>query len=616
MRGWKGIVSSVAMASMLLAGASAVWAPDAQSAVYERKKETQGELGKVIVNPFKVAPLTAIIERDGKDPKDIHVTVLGKPGGGVDIRYPVSEGALLNHDGIPVFGLYDDYINQVRVDYTLDGKKVSTVYKIRTNPFTGRITEGKYEIKPKVEATKIAKGFEGRLYMLTLMGNADNKEWAWARPNYATHGAGEWLEPAELYMVDTRGEIRWFFDSEAFYDKYGRSIDDQGRIMSMHQMPNGDLVFAMAQKYFRYSLMGEPSFVRKLPRGYIDQSHEVLPMENGHFLLRVAKANYPIPGKMEFANTVRDHIIEVDDGGRVVDEWDMVEIMGKNQFRKDLIVGIDARAVCLNVDMNADTIQIKEDLPYGDITSTGAGRNWAHINSISYDKADDSIILSLRHQGVVKVGRDKKVKWILAPNVGWSKEMASKVLTPVNAKGQKLNCIGAECTETEFDWVYTQHTAWQSERGVNDGRYTTISIFDNGDGRGLKQPLLPKEKYSRAVEYRIDEKNMTVEQTWQFGKERGWDWYSVVTSNVKWDPEKRTYYILSGNALLLTKERTKAYINEVDPKTNDVKVEIVLSTDRKPGVFYRTHLVKPEALFRYQWRQPLPASGESCFPQQ
>lgn len=596
----KQMASSLALGLILATGATVVVAPDSHAAVFERKKETQGELGKVVVNPYKVAPLTAVIEREGKHPKNITVTVLGKPGGGVDISYPVSEGALLNHDGIPVFGLYDDYVNNVKVDCTLDGKKISTVYKIRTNPFTARPFEGRYELKPKVEKAKAVKGFEGRLYMLTMMGNADNKEWAWARPDHKVHGAGEWLEPAEIYMVDTKGEIRWFFDSEQFYDKYGRSIDDQGRIMSMHQMPNGDLLFGMAQKYFRYTVMGEPSFARKLPRGYIDLSHEALPMPNGHMLLRVAKTNYPIPGTKEVANTVRDHIIEVDDGGRVIDEWDMIAIMGKNQFRKDLIVGLDARAVCLNIDMAAEhPVEVKEDIPFGDNTSTGAGRNWAHINSISYDKKDDSIILSLRHQGIVKVGRDKQVKWILAPNVGWTKDMAAKVLTPVDSKGKKLDCQGASCNNTEFDWSFTQHTAWISERGANDGTYATISVFDNGDGRNFEQPAISQDKWSRAVEYRINEKNMTVEQTWQFGKERGWDWYSAVTSNVKYDPEKGTYWMLSGNVHLLSGDRTQGIINEVDPKTGEVKVEIVLSNDKKPAVYYRSHLVKPNTLFNY-----------------
>ncbi|MDI8107056.1 SDR family NAD(P)-dependent oxidoreductase, partial [Salmonella enterica subsp. enterica serovar Anatum] len=42
-----------------------------------------------------------------------------------------------------------------------------------------------------------------------------------------------------------------------------------------------------------------------------------------------------------------------------------------------------------------------------------------------------------------------------------------------------------------------------------------------------KQPAMPSMKYSRGVEYQIDEKNMTVSQMWEYGKERGFDWYSA-----------------------------------------------------------------------------------------
>ena len=74
----------------------------------------------------------------------------------------------------------------------------------------------------------------------------------------------------------------------------------------------------------------------------------------------------------------------------------------------------------------------------GDIAGVGPGRNWAHVNSVDYDPTDDSIIISSRHQSaVVKIGRDKKIKWILASPEGWKKGWAEKVLTPVDAKGNK-----------------------------------------------------------------------------------------------------------------------------------------------------------------------------------
>lgn len=594
----KSIVSSVALAAVLSSGISVILSQDLNAAVIDRKSATQGQLGKVFLNPYKVAPLTAVIDRAGKDPKDISVVVKGKENGGIDVKYKVDEASLLNHDGVPVFGLYDGYLNTVVVDYTLDGKKVTDTYKILTNPFHARITDGQKNIKPIVEVKKVEKGFEDRLYGVTFMGHADNKEWSWVK-NGKEHGAGEWNEPAEFYIVDTKGEIRWYLDTEQFYDKDGRKIDDTGRIMSFYQMKNGDIVFGQAQKYFRYSILGEESFNRKLPRGYIDLSHEVLPMDNGHFLLRVAKRDYNIPGTKDVRNTVRDHIIEIDEAGRVLDEWDLNEIFGINTWRKELIIALDQKAVCLNVDMTADTtVEITEDMPYGDHAVTGTGRNWIHVNSISYDKTDDSIILSARHQGVMKVGRDKKVKWILAAPEGWSKDMQPKVLQPIDAKGNKISCENGKCENSDFDWTWTQHTAWLSPRGENKGSIKTLSIFDNGDGRGFEQPAMSTMKYSRAVEYIIDEKNMTVKQSWEFGKERGFDWYSAVTSNVEYMVDKGTYNIFSGNTKLLTKENTAGVITEVDPKNNDVKVEIHLSNTKKPGVYYRSHVIHQDKLFK------------------
>ena len=46
----------------------------------------------------------------------------------------------------------------------------------------------------------------------------------------------------------------------------------------------------------------------------------------------------------------------------------------------------------------------------------------------------------------------------------------------------------------------------------------------------MEQPALPEMKYSRAVIYRIEQKKMTIEQVWEYGKERGFEWYSPITS--------------------------------------------------------------------------------------
>ncbi|MEN1480650.1 aryl-sulfate sulfotransferase, partial [Pseudomonas aeruginosa] len=47
-------------------------------------------------------------------------------------------------------------------------------------------------------------------------------------------------------------------------------------------------------------------------------------------------------------------------------------------------------------------------------------------------------------------------------------------------------------------------------------------------------------KYSRFVEYKIDEKKGTVQQVWEYGKERGYDFYSPITSIIEYQADRNT----------------------------------------------------------------------------
>ena len=88
-----------------------------------------GKIGAVVMNPYKTAPLTAIIRNAGYALTDIKVTVKAKEGG-VDIGYDVSDKKALQHGGIPIWGLYPDYVNKVEVSYKRNGEAVSETYEI------------------------------------------------------------------------------------------------------------------------------------------------------------------------------------------------------------------------------------------------------------------------------------------------------------------------------------------------------------------------------------------------------------------------------------------------------------------------------------------------------
>ena len=90
---------SFAVAATLCAALTPVLAADGSSgpATYPGV----GKIGAVIMNPYKVAPLTAVIKSAGYTLSDIKVTVKAKKGG-VDISYDVSDQKALQHGGIPV----------------------------------------------------------------------------------------------------------------------------------------------------------------------------------------------------------------------------------------------------------------------------------------------------------------------------------------------------------------------------------------------------------------------------------------------------------------------------------------------------------------------------------
>ena len=336
-----------------------------------------------------------------------------------------------------------------------------------------------------------------------------------------------------------------FGRNDRIYDP--ESLYDAGIMMGFHQNADGALSWGYGQHYAKYDLLGRKVFNRRLPANYADFSHAMMPAENGGYFLRVASPDLRRADDTR-VRTVRDVIIEVDASGEVVDEWRLFEILDPN--RNIVLKSIDQGAVCLNIDtsqsgktLSAEQLaKLEAQHAFGDIAGTGAGRNWAHVNSVDHDPVDDSIILSSRHQSaVVKIGRDKQVKWILAAPNGWRDGLKDKVLTPVGKDGRPLSCRIGKC-EGGFDWTWTQHTAWKIDE-LSKGDIVYVSVFDNGDGRAFVQPEDQNEKYSRAVVYKIDQKAMTVEQVWEYGKERGHELYSPITSSVEYQADKNSVVV-------------------------------------------------------------------------
>ena len=153
--------------------------------------------------------------------------------------------------------------------------------------------------------------------------------------------------------------------------------------------------------------------------------------------------------------------------------------------------------------------------------------DWFHNNSIWYDKKTNSITLSGRHKDAVinidyKTG---KLNWIIGDPTNWDNKYKKYFFTPVG---------------DDFEWQWSQHAAMVTPEGY-------IFLFDNGNNKSKDKDKYvdAKDSYSRGVMYKIDTKKMTIEQVWEYGKERGSSFYSPYISDVDY-LEKDHYIVHSG----------------------------------------------------------------------
>ena len=122
-------------------------------------------------------------------------------------------------------------------------------------------------------------------------------------------------------------------------------------------------------------------------------------------------------------------------------------------------------------------------------------------------------------------------------------------------------------------------------------------VFDNGHFRAKsKENYVPADKnFSRGVRFRINTEDMTIRQVWQFGKERGKDFFSTYISNVEYYGEGH-YMVHSGGAGALRGETCNVppVMHEgkeeglvMNSITIEIKDDVIMHEMHLPGNFYR-----------------------------
>ena len=293
-------------------------------------------------------------------------------------------------------------------------------------------------------------------------------------------------------LFDHTGEIRWFIE----LDFTG------GWTAPFEPLQNGNYLFARGWEVFEYDMLGNKVDSWVIPNGW--QHHDAIEKPNGNLIIPISSND---------VETWMDHFIEIDrTSGSVVREWDIRNLLDIDRY----------------------------SLIFNEI-------DWIHVNSVVFDERDESLIISGRHQGIIKVSKDNELVWILAPHRGWGingngEETTDYLLTAVNEAGIPFDAEvqeGIMATE-DFDWPWGQHATMLLPNG-------NIFAFDNGWRRHFQSSTL--NGYSRAVEYEIDEENGTVKQVWQYGEERGTETYSGNISDVDFLPETGNRLFAPGNIL-------------------------------------------------------------------
>ena len=172
--------------------------------------------------------------------------------------------------------------------------------------------------------------------------------------------------------------------------------------------------------------------------------------------------------------------------------------------------------------IDKDTGHVKRTITFSNFLKPGAQKSgswseedWFHCNAVWYDEHSNSLTFSGRHiNAMVNIDFDtEELNWIISDPEGWPEEYHQYLFTPIG--------------DGEFDWQYEQHANLITPHG-------DVMCFDNHHW-GSQNPekyLSANESFSRGVKYRIDTETMEIEQLWQYGKERGKDFFSPYICNV------------------------------------------------------------------------------------
>ncbi len=330
-------------------------------------------------------------------------------------------------------------------------------------------------------------------------------------------------------IFDDQGKVRWFLD-----------LSFNGKMISPFQrLKDGTILMVDRHIIYEFDMLGKSLKKTKINTNY-GMHHDVLELPNGDLLICVGKRNVYINLDGERVKSDSDFIIHYDKkASKIVKEWDLAKHL---------------------------------DVSRSDLNFLRKG-DWLHMNGLAFDAKDSTIVVSGKNQGLIKISWNDELKWILSPKKNWGKSGRNNdgyslqpfLLTALDSEGEAYETAIQQGNESanDFDFSWGSHSPALLPNG-------DILVFDNGVYRNFKK----ESTYSRAVEYRVNEKNKTVEQIWQYGKERDREFFSIIISDADYLPNSQNILVTSG--FLTPTTNYSAKIVEVDYNTGEEVFEATL----------------------------------------
>lgn len=318
---------------------------------------------------------------------------------------------------------------------------------------------------------------------------------------------GAVLEGGYIVIVDSAGDVIW----------YGHIND--GNTGDVRQLANGHLLVLSDRTVIELDMLGNriTSWSSKAEDDIASDAvtvdtdafhHESITLPNGNLAVlsvnRRTVDNFPVDEfNLDIRETVEvasDEIVEFSPDGNIVKRFSLLDIVDPNRVAFGSNSGFHNRV-------------------YPGLST----KDWSHANAMIYDSASDAFILSLRHQdAVVKVSRvDGRLIWILGNHEGWSANpinpnpaYPSGMLNPNNLIAPPLlSVVENQTLGNDFNWQFHQHAPEVTS-------LDTLMVYDNGNNRASPYDagniVSSVNNYSRAVEYKVNETDMTIEQVWEY----------------------------------------------------------------------------------------------------